>query len=320
MMKAFEKAKVVLLIFFCFCIAGCIESGVPSNGNEIDVTEKEKQIIFLSAEWIQTERLSKQNIKITWPDIMDRDVENYLVKRCELDGSKGEGNWRIVGKVPSDGSTGGPMVCFIDELPDDKIRQFAYVVDVEVRAGLGYSSKQSQPVLASNLMICIDPGHFAGVNQIEGEYTEGDAMLHLGRALSTELKEVYGINSCMTRADGTISLYGYSNEKLDGAHLSFRGRYAGEMECDLFVSLHTNANETNANGYPTCFQPVTINKPILILNTVACSSQTTLDIANAIGKKIAQRVQLPMPMSASYFRYRLQQRIEFYPSWWRKES
>lgn len=287
-MRAHREVNIALLILVCFFLSGCAELGIPSAKVPHGFAGEEEQTIFLSEDQIQTERLSGQSIQIAWSDALDREVETYLVKRCELSRTGQVGKWSVVGEVASDGVPEGVPVRFTDVLSDGAIKQFVYVIDLEIRDGAEYSGGQSQPVLASNLMVCIDPGHYSGVNQIAGEYTEGDAVLELGRILKADLKETYGIDSCMTRTDGTISLHGYSNESLDTAHLSFRGRYAGERDCDLFVSLHTNANEANANGYPTFSQPIAINKPILILNTIACTSQTVLDATNAVGKNLSQ--------------------------------
>ncbi len=297
-MKNCGKRIAALLLLICFWTAGCAAgaeaaeaketgtgpAGEPTNG----VLNEERQTLGLSRAQIQTQRLSPQRLRLTWPDTLDGQVETYFVKRCEVrrDGQPGE--WALVGEIASDGSATGAPVTFLDALPEAAAKQFLYVIDLEPRDSTKAFCVQSQPVLASNLMVCIDPGHYAGVNQIENGYTEGDAMLCLGETLRAELKENYGIDSCMTRTDGTITLGGYSDESLDSAHLSLRGAYAGEAACDLFVSLHSNANEDHANGYPTCAQPIGINKPVLLLNEPACESETALRAANAIGAQLAQ--------------------------------
>lgn len=287
-MTSHGKIKVALLAFAYFWVAGCAESDVPPGETANGWDNSERHAIILSEDQIQTKRLSRQSIQITWSDALDGEVESYSVKRCAIGEDGQKGDWSIVGEVCSDGIPGESSVSFVDNLPDETIRQFVYAIDLKLRAGVDCSAKQSQPVLASNWLVCVDPGHYAGVNQIEGEYTEGDAMLCLGRALCAELKAVYGIDSCMTRTEETITLGGYSNQNLDSAHLGLRGRYAGEMDSDLLISLHTNANEDNANGYATCAQPIGINKPILIINQEACFSDIAVQISNSIGTNLAQ--------------------------------
>ena len=100
----------------------------------------------------------------------------------------------------------------------------------------------------------------------------------------------------MTRTTGTITLGGYTNLNLDRAHISLRGEYAAERDSTLFLSIHTNANEENANGYDTCLQPVSINKSLVFVNMVAKKSDTILSVSNAIGTGLT-RVNYDMGLS-----------------------
>lgn len=76
------------------------------------------------------------------------------------------------------------------------------------------------------------------------------------------------------------------NRDLDRGNISLRGEIA--KDADLFVSIHTNANKDNANGYPTCSQPVGINKPIVLINQVAAGSDQIIQVANEIGQALTK--------------------------------
>ena len=138
-----------------------------------------------------------------------------------------------------------------------------------------------------NIVVCIDAGHYKGRNALSGKntygYDEGVVTLKIALQLKEELKK-YGIDSYLTRETDDITIRGYKNIKLDSGHISYRGEYA--KKADLFVSLHTNANNNNANGYPTCSQPVEINKAIVLINKVACNSNKYVKLANEVGKAV----------------------------------
>ena len=55
----------------------------------------------------------------------------------------------------------------------------------------------------------------------------------------------------------------------------------------MFISLHTNSNNSHANGYPTNSQPITINKPLIILNLLAKENEICINIANKIGENLS---------------------------------
>lgn len=140
------------------------------------------------------------------------------------------------------------------------------------------------------IVVCIDPGHYGGANEFYfqdgSSYCEGDTTLLIAIQLREILKQQYGIESYLTRETEHITLGGYTDAELDRGHISLRGEMAAGS--DLFISLHTNANNDKANGYPTLDQPVAINKPILILNSVAREDEEILCTANLIGRKLTQ--------------------------------
>ncbi len=148
-----------------------------------------------------------------------------------------------------------------------------------------------EEVRDTGIVVCLDPGHFAGKNAVEGDasygYAEGDFTLELGLKLRDVLWEEYGIRAYMTRETGSISLHGYTDWGLDGSFLALRGAYAAECGASLFISLHTNANLDYANGYDTLMQPVSITKPIIIANSLVCDSEKYIGMCNMIGSELA---------------------------------
>lgn len=116
----------------------------------------------------------------------------------------------------------------------------------------------------------------------------------------------------MTREGNSITLGGYTDQALDQAHLELRGNYAREKGSDLFLSLHTNANQDNANGYETCLQPISINKPILIANTIAAADPTVIAVANAIGTEIAKESYYSGTATVATFRTVAQGRLSLW--------
>lgn len=245
--------------------------------------EEEQENIRLHTDF---ERLDDRRIKIKWLIETLENVAGFSVVKRET-GPTSSKQWQLsayVSAMPTQNEY------FVVELPEQEPKQYEYRVDVEYLQAGNWYKKTGKPFLASNLMICIDPGHFRGKNKIVEDkypYAEGDFTLELGLALKEILYQEYGITSYLTRETGDISLGGYSNEILDSQHLSLRGNYADLHKSDLFLSLHTNANNNKANGYDTWQQPIALNKPILIANTIAASRQDILAVGNAIGRKIA---------------------------------
>jgi len=254
---------------------------------KVEVQEAAQPITVLIEE-VESARISSKEIQIIFTDNYDDTVETYLLmRRNVLTG----GGWENVGSLPSDKNATGDQNIFSDKLGESSPQQYEYRVDVKLPEGQTNTAQEGKAILASNVMICIDPGHFAGRNQVTGEqtygYAEGDFTIEVAKELKRILKETYGIDSYMTRSGGSITLGGYTDGNLDSGHISLRGTYTAEKDADLFMSIHTNANEENANGYPTCMQPISINKPLVIANGLACSSDTMMRVANGIGVNLA---------------------------------
>lgn len=148
----------------------------------------------------------------------------------------------------------------------------------------------NMPVSDSGIRVCIDPGHYEGANLLyfpDGtSYCEGEVTLQIAQKLQEILKEKYGISAYLTRDTGTVSINGYTNDTLDGMYINLRGEMAAGA--DLFVSIHTNANNDWANGYETCSQPIAINKPLIIANTVARDDEAMLKLGNYVGQYLTE--------------------------------
>lgn len=245
--------------------------------------EEEKEIVRV--EDLSFDRVSRREIKIVWQDQKNPYVCEYLVKR-RIDG---ESSWEELGTVASDGRAEDRELSYVDVLETEALKQYEYRVDVKIAEEDRYEAGEGENIAASNILICMDPGHYAGQNAVNVDgipYAEGDFTLELALELKTVLKESYGITAYLTRESGSVSIGGYTDGGLDSGHISLRGEYAEGS--DLFLSLHTNANLEDANGYPTYAQPVEIMKPIVILNTAACESDTALAVGNAVGIRLAR--------------------------------
>ena len=236
-------------------------------------------------------RESRQSISISWLASYDDVVENYIIRRRGTENGQGTGEWTTLATIPSDKVLSNGNWSYADELADSKAQQYEYRIDMELIDTEDYIAEEGTPILGSNIKICIDPGHYHIATEVteadEYSYIEGDFVLELALELRDVLKEKFGIDSVLTRETDSITLGGYTDFELDSAHISLRGEYAAEEDCDLFVSLHTNSNEEDANGYPTFFQPMGVSKPIIFVNQVALNSETAIKIANATGTKLA---------------------------------
>lgn len=240
---------------------------------------------------IEMERESRQAIRLSWSESYDDVVDNYLLKRRDTENGQGIGEWILLATIPSDKNLSNGDWYYTDELNVDKPQQYEYRIDVEIGNTENYVAEEGDTIFGSNVKICIDPGHYDIAREVaeadEYHYIEGNFVLELALELRNILKENYGIDACLTRENRTITLDGYTDDELDSAHISLRGEYATKEDCDLFVSLHTNSNAEDANGYDTFFQPLSINKPIIIVNTVTLTSEIAMEAANAVGTKLA---------------------------------
>lgn len=175
-----------------------------------------------------------------------------------------------------------------DELPQTEAASLSDVTET-IAVKEETAVNEEKIVSDTGLLVCIDPGHYKGASKLQGEniydYEEGIFTLKIALALRDEL-ERYGIHSYLTRENDSINISGYENEKLDHGKISLRGEMA--KGADLFVSIHTNANQESANGYPTCNQPKEINKTIVLVNQIAAKSEQIVQMANEIGQAVTR--------------------------------
>ena len=137
-----------------------------SNGEKVTVAIETKNTEKVSKEKIsvnkiKTERLSKKQIKILWSDQLDNKVEKYIVRKVDYKNNRKVGKWKTVSTIESDDILDGnynSVVDFVDVEP----HFYKYKVDVIPKAQ--YQETEGTEVLAGNVMVCIDPGHFAGKN------------------------------------------------------------------------------------------------------------------------------------------------------------
>ena len=243
----------------------------------------------ISIQTVETSKVSSQSIKISWSDEYDSIVRKYVVKRRKVGENQ---DWEVVGSLKSDKQVDGKMNYIEDSLDSDKPQQFVYRVDMKLSNWISYKAQTGKEILSSNVLICLDAGHYAGRNTVEDElsygYAEGDFALDLALELRDILKEQYGIDVYMTRTTEHINIHGYRDINLDSTHIALRGMRAAYKDSDLFVSLHTNANADNAHGYETCMQPIGMNKPMVLVNTVGCDDPMTIAVSNSVGTNLAK--------------------------------
>ncbi len=227
-------------------------------------------------------KLSNRKIRIYWSGVKDDRVKFYYVQRAEL----GSSSWKTIGRIRSDGNRSNGKNYFTDLLKTQAHRRYAYRVKVKVADPENYYPAVGKAYLASNVKVCIDPGHFLKVNPGTYGYTEAEAVLLTGLQLRESLKRS-GIDVYMTRTDENISVGDEYNQD-NGDQLFARGYIAGAKKCDLFISLHSNANSDGANDCDTLDQPKYINKVLVFVNKAAYkeSSRATRKAANYIGRYV----------------------------------
>lgn len=288
---------ILVLVAFSGVLAGCnVSSG------KIEEYSTEKELYTIKIDSIATERISRREIGISWLDDGNQVIEAYVIKRRDVESGQGVGSWNTITTIPRDNALANEEWYYIDKLESDKPQQYEYRIDIEINDIRNFVAEEGMTAFGSNIKICIDPGHYNISKEVaevdEYHYVEGNFVLEIALELREILHEKYGMDSCLTRDTDTITLGGYTDEELDSAHISLRGAYAAEEDCDLFVSLHTNSNAEDANGDPTFFQSIAINKPIIIVNQIACTSESVVKAANTIGLNLSE-VNFELGLSVS---------------------
>lgn len=293
---------IVLLVIICLCFPKKVNNKIQKGKKEDPKTYKKEELSDsreteeISISDIKFIRVSEKEIGITWSDQKNPYVDTYYLMRRKPN----ENEWQQLGQLQSNHNIQDRELTLTDILEEDTVQQYEYRIDVSVTDTKKYKPVEGNSIYASNLLVCIDPGHFSGKNKIVNEdgssYSEGDATLILAKNLEEKLRLGYGITCILTRTTGDITLGGYTNDSLDERHISLRGSYA--QGSDLFLSLHTNANQDNANGYATDEQSISINKTLVFVNAVAYEDNRMLRLANAVGSYLTE-VNYDMQVSES---------------------
>ena len=282
--------KILRILFTLFVFAGIFLSHTLYSEDVIKYRKEEPSVVRIDS--VAAERISRKEIGISWKKEENPAIDAYVIKRREVKSGQGVGSWEVIENISGDNEPENEKMYYIDRLESDTPQQYEYRIDVEIHDSQKNVSEEGKAVLGSNVKVCIDPGHYDVSKEVaqvdEYHYIEGNVVLEIALELRDILKEQYGIDSSMTRTGDTITLGGYTDEELDNKQISLRGAYAAEEDCDLFVSLHTNSNGENANGEPTFFQPLEVNKPMIILNQRACAEEPVVAAANTIGKNLAE--------------------------------
>ncbi len=85
--------------------------------------------------------------------------------------------------------------------------------------------------VTTDIRFCVDQGHYPGGNKgVCPGYYEGNRMFTLGVYLKEELEKYEGFSAILTR-----------KKVEDDPELDVRGKMAIQNDCQVFVSLHTNA-------------------------------------------------------------------------------
>lgn len=261
------------------------ENGIPElNGlvnGELKVSLEETDFTVISS----------NEIKIKWKDSRDSEVSRYVIMRA--DSTKNgidESSWKQIGELESDGEVNDEYNSIIDTLESSEYFQYAYRIDSESNANGTVTAEKGDVIPASNVVVCIDPAHYLNKGTVFAEnsysYAESRFVLKTALALRDVLKDDYGIDCRMTRETDNITIEGMSDYYLDHYYPSLRGKFA--KGCSLFVSLHTNENREEANGYPTFAQPIELNKTIVFVNSTAANSKEMINAANSIGEYVSR--------------------------------
>ena len=262
--------KFIALPLAALLLAGAV---ISASADNVNITKTSVQI-----KTVNFTKVSSKKIKLKWSDGKDPMVKTYLLQRYN-DSSK---KWTTIAKVSSDGKKGNNTYSYTDVLSSSAPQQYKYRVNVKVSNSDMYKAVNGVSAYASNIKVCIDPGHFAGKNGGTYGYFEGDATIKIALEMRDLLKKE-GIGTYLTRTDGNITVGGQTNVD-DGSQLVARAKTAKANKCDMFLSVHTNANNANANGRDTVNQPNNLNKTVIFVNYTAYSRGANSPVVIAANK------------------------------------
>lgn len=270
-MKKMKIAKKLVSAFSAVMFAGIAAAARLPVG---DINAEAATTV--EAVGLKANKKDSTHISLKWSETTDKYALRYIVDRYDPKSKVWRNNYV---RISADKAN-----AFTDKLSSSKPRQFKYRVRV-IPKKASYKAKSSS-VWASNIKVCVDPGHYAKENYGSNGYYEGDAVLKIAKYFSQCLK-YEGIDYYMTRTGGDIKVGGKVNVD-DSAQLRARGLAAKKKNCDYFISLHTNANNNNANDRPTCSQPNSLNKTIVFINTTGNKNSTAKNIGNRLGLYVTE--------------------------------
>lgn len=293
--------KKIISSFLALCILAGIPNHVSAASDPDQTTDpvSNAPVYDISP---ATGKQSATSIRITWDASKDASIKYYYVMRRSTKNSIGKGTWKTMAQLESDGIDGGPSYSYTDQLRTSKPQQYEYKIctlsadeTVDTRGTEHQNATNEYAVFGTNIKVCIDAGHYGTLNNnyeytdANGNFPYSEAVFNLetAKALQTELKQAYGIDSYMTRTGKSISLtYNgkkYKNENLDQKNIAVRGYVAKMQGCDFFISLHTNSTSRLTRPWT---QPKSINKAYVFVNQLAHTSDRGMQIANAIGTSL----------------------------------
>lgn len=291
-----SKQQKICVFFACVAVI-CVIVKILSAGSEAKMeshivpgTKERPRRRIVCVEQIDASRSARGEIEVSWKIPEDVPVDTYFVMRRLTAGNAGADDWELIVQAGPEELGAGENCSVTDQVEGAQPQQYEYRVDMKIADTEHFAAREGRTVLSSNLLLCIDPGHFGTESKIvDAEsygYAESTATLQMGLRLQEVLKAQYGIDSYLTRETDDITLEGYTNEELDSRMIALRGEYAAGS--DFFISLHTNSNADNANDCPTFEQPLAINKTIILANRVAYTSPSALLLCNAVGEEVTK--------------------------------
>ena len=295
--------KKIISSLLTFCILAGIPNTVSAASEPVETSNPVSDTPIYDITPV-TSKQSSQAIRITWDSSRDASIKYYYVMRRNTKNSIGKGTWKTIAETESDGINGGPSYSYTDQLRTAAPQQYEYKIcalsadgTIDTRDAEHNNATNNYAVFGTNIKICIDAGHYGTCNNnyectdADGNFPYSEAMFNLetAKALQTELKQAYGIDSYMTRTGKSISLtYNgrkYKNENLDQKNIAVRGYVAKTQGCDFFISLHTNSTSSLTR---TWSQPKSINKAYVFVNQLAHTSDRGMQIANTIGTSLTK--------------------------------
>ena len=139
----------------------------------------------------------------------------------------------------------------------------------------------SSPSANNEFKVVIDPGHGGEEpGAVVGNLMEKDLNLDISKRLESFLKE-NGVRTFMTRTDDSyVGLYERTN-------------YANELDADLFVSIHNNAEYSAVNGSMTLYHPNYMATARKGYNTYTAANNIQKELVNSLGTKDLGLIERP---------------------------